>query len=159
MFLNYFNIFKNFFGNSLAWVGLEWNSERNFCCLFLGLSCPGLLRNKARMTFFSFLTFLQFFWEHSGPGRVGTELLTIFFLISFTAYPYSVWLEIKPKWCILIFWVLYYVFGNIPTWVGRNRSWNKVFFYLFFFLSWQGLAWNAGKKIFWIFLNFFNIFF
>ena len=98
-FLKFYTFF--FFGNALAWVGLERNLERKPFCLFLGLSQPDSLGNRARMTFFNFFAiFLRTL--QLGVGRNGIQN-EIFFFISFSFYPNPVWHEMKAEICFYFF--------------------------------------------------------
>ena len=132
---------------------MRWNE------LFLGHSHSVLVRNKAEMMFFNFLNFYIIFLEFSKLGWVGTDSKRNFFLHSFSAFPVLFWLEIKPEWCFLIFWIFILLLWNFLDRVGLDRTQIKKFLLLILNLPRSVWARNKAGMMFFNFLNFYTIFF
>ena len=71
-----------------------------------------------------FAIFLVIFCPRSGKNSIWNEI----FFHSLLAYLSSVWIEILPEWCFLIFWIFLLFFWN--------------------FLVRVGLEWNSGQNLF-----------
>ena len=70
------------------------------------------------MVFFNFLNFFAILLEFSITRRVGTERTDNFYSFSFSAFTNLFWLEMKPYWDILIFYILLLFFWNFELRVG-----------------------------------------
>ena len=140
--------FWNFF--IPGWVGTHQNNF--FYFLFPSLSQSILARKEAQMVFLNFLNFFAIFLEFSIPGRVRTHRNDFFYFLSFSAFPNLFWLEKKPKWCFLVFWIFLAI---LYSRLGKN--WSERFFLFFLFLghSQPLLAWKEAIMVFLNFLNFF----
>ena len=135
-----------------------------FFSLFLSLSQPILAWKEARMVFSNFLNIFGIILEFSITGWVGTHQNKFFYFLSFSLFPNLFWLEMKLRWCVLIFWIflLFFLFlFSIMCRLGTHR--NCFFFFFFSSLSFSvfcNLFWLKMKLrwcflIFWIFLLFF----
>ena len=108
------------------------------------------------MVLFSFLNFFAIFLEFSITCRVRTEQNDNFYFFSFLAFSNLFWLEMKPKWYILIFWIFLLLFWNFELRVRWERNGTIIFiFYLsHLFQTYFGLK-RIHNGIFLIFLQFF----
>ena len=153
-----FLIFWIFFANFYFGSGrntLEWF----FFSLFLSLSQPILAWKEARMVFSNFLNIFGIILEFSITGWVGTHQNKFFYFLSFSLFPNLFWLEMKLRWCVLIFWIflLFFFLFSIMCRLGTHRN---DFFYFLSFSGFNNLFWIQKKLwyyviIFWIFLLFF----
>ena len=82
--------------------------------------------------FFNFLNFFAIIFEFSNSGRVRTDRKEIVFLLYFSACPGPFRLEMKSRWCFLIFRIFLHLFLNFLTRVGFERIGRKFFFLLYF---------------------------
>ena len=109
--------------------------------LFFGLSRPGLVRKKAKMMFFLF--FLSFYTIFLGNAltRVGQEwnskqkIFCLFLGLSQPSLPRN-----KSKIIFLIFLIFILFFWDRSNLGREKRKPERIFFYLFFFLSQPGFA-------------------
>ena len=130
-----FCIFLLFFCHSLFRVGLEWIRMITF--FFFGItlsrSYPVLAWKEAIMIFFNFLNFFAIFLEFPIPNRVKMDRNdNFFFLVWLSTCPVPLWLEMKPKWCFLIFWIFLLFFLEFPILgrVGMDQNDNFFFVWL-----------------------------
>ena len=64
-----------------------------------------------------------------------------------------------PEWHFFYLFFICLIFFWESSNLGREKWYlerNFYYYYLFFFLSQPGLAWNEGRKMFLIFLNYFG---
>ena len=106
-----FWFFLLFFKNVLVMLQNEF--------FFPFLACPSSIWLEMKLEwllkFFEFFYyiyiyffFLNFFWECSILGLGETIPKTKFFLFSFLTYPDPIWLEMKPEWRFLNFWIFFF---------------------------------------------------
>ena len=89
-------------------------------------------------------------------GRLGIDRNDNFYFLSFSAFPNLFWLEEKPLWCFVLFWIFLLFFEfSIMGRVGIGRYDN---FYFLHFSAFSNTAWREAQRIFYNFLNFFAIF-
>ena len=120
------------------------------------------MKPKWRFSIF-WIILLFFFWIFLGmpmSGRNGTR--NGIFFISFSAYPYSICLEMKQEWCFFfLFFFNYFTFFLFFIFLGMSRAeivLGTKFFFFFFVPSQPCLSINEAKMTFFSFLNFFAIF-
>ena len=155
-FYNFLNFFAIFYGNFLARVWWEQNSEQKIFSLFLDLSHPGLDRNNARIMFFNFWNFFAICFWIFFPGLGGNGIQDKNCYLSFSAYLIPVWIEIMPEWRFLVFlkFLPFFLEFSSQGWDGTELGLN--FFFLFLGQSHPGLdRYNVRM----MFLNFFTFFF
>ena len=107
---------------------------------------------------FNFLYFFAIFFGifHYGLGRKDQN--DKFFFLSFATCPDPFWLEMKPEWCFLIFWIFFSLFFRIFYSKSGKNGRNDNFFSLFLDPCLLVLALNEAQMVlfnFWIFLPFF----
>ena len=110
------------------------------------------------MVVFNFLNFFAiFFWIfYYGLGRKDQN--DKFFFLSFATCLDPFWLEMKPEWCFLIFWIFFSLFFRIFYSKSGKNGRNDNFFSLFLDPCLLVLALNEVQTVlfnFWIFLPFF----
>ena len=120
------------FLNFLTRVGFERIERNFFCSLFFGLSWPVSSWNEAWMMFFNFRHFLAFIFGFSNSGRVRTDRKEIFFVLYFSVCLDSFRLEMKLRWCFLLFKIFLHLFLNSQTRVRFERIGRKFFFFAIF---------------------------
>ena len=86
--------------------------------LFHVILQPILAENEAIVVFFNFLNFFAIFLEFSITRCVGAERTDNFYFLFFSAFSNLFWLEMKPYWDILIFYILLLFFWNFELRVG-----------------------------------------
>ena len=91
--------------------------------------------------------------------RVGMDRNENFFFLSYSAYPISFWLEMKPQWCFLIFWIFLLFFWNSLFLVGLEWIGTRIFFFSHSrpVPSSFGLKWSHNDVL-WIFKFFYYFF-
>ena len=107
----------------------------------------------------NFLNFFVFFLEFSITRWVGTKRNDNFYFLYFSAFSNLFWLEMKPQWYYLIFWLFFVFFFEFFI---TRRVWTewKGNFYFFSFSAFFNLFWLEMKPywyclVFRIFLLFF----
>ena len=118
-----------FFCNSLFRVGLEWIRTRIFFSHIPSLSHPFLAWKEAMLMFFNFFNSFAIFLEFPIPGRFGMDQNENFFFLTFSASLVSFWLEKKPYWCFLIFWIFLLFFCDSLFRVGLEWIRTRIFFF------------------------------
>ena len=143
VFFHFFHFFAIFFGIFYyASSGNETEWQFLFS-LFLGLFQPILDSNEATMVFFDFLILFLFFWNFLLPVGLRTERKDNFYFFSFSAFSNLFWLEMKPWWNFLLYWIflLFFLIFTYPS--GRNEmKRNDNFYFLSLSLFQPVLAWN-----------------
>ena len=110
------------------------------------------------MVFFSFSNFFIIFLEFPISRRVGRKLNDTFYILSFQAFSIRFWLEMKPLWYFLIFWIFLQFCWSFQLRVGQERNVMIIFFSLFLILFQPILAWNEAIMVLFSFSNFLAIF-
>ena len=77
-------------------------------------------------------------------GRNGTERNNNFYFLSFSAFPNLFWLEKKPSWCFLTFWI--FLLSFLEFFITRHvRTERNDNFYFFSFSAFSNLFWLEMK--------------
>ena len=143
----FYFLFSLFLGLSqliLAWweAIMVFFKFLNFFAIFLEFSIPGLVGTHQNDFFFSsfsafpnlcwleklpkwwflifriFLLFFGIFYYELGRNSSERFFFLLFYFVSFSAFPNIFWLEKKPQWCFLIFWIFLRFFLNFLLRVG-----------------------------------------
>ena len=128
VYFEFFEFCYYFFG-IFYYASCRNETERNeFCCYLLPL----------RILLLFFLNFQL--WV----GWVGTDRNNNFHYLSFLAFSNVFWIEKKPQWSFLIFWICLLFFWNflLRVWLERNITITFVFSISQPFPTYFGLKWT-----------------
>ena len=110
-------------------VGRNGSEQYVSLSLFLGLLQRTLDWKEAKMEFFNFLNFFAVFLEFSITRRVRTKQNDNFYFLSFSSFSNLFWLEMKPQWYFIIFWIFLLFFWNFLLRVVQERNGTTIFIF------------------------------
>ena len=86
----------------------SWGSKPSLLSGFITI--VGEVHIKTIMVYFNFLNFFAILLQISITRREGTKRIDNFYFLSFSKFSNKFWMEMKPKWYFLIFWIFWLFF-------------------------------------------------